>query len=128
MISYKQVESSMINPPPREIIDIYNYLGELILDHPMCIKEQTSYKEKFALGKFCICATSIQPDYIAFVLGKHVDTIFPEEIISLFFNVDNAFSVQFENIEGKNVDGCICLIHACDHKFNLKAVYDNIFS
>ena len=128
MISYKQVESSMINPPPREIIDIYNYLGENILDHPLCIKEQTSYKEKFALGKFCICATSIQPKYIAFVLGKHVDTVFPPEIIQLFFDVDNKYTVQFECIAGKNVDGCICLIHSCHCKFNLKEVYDNIFS
>jgi predicted PolB exonuclease-like 3'-5' exonuclease len=128
MISYKQVESSMINPPSREIIDIYNYLGESILDHPQCIKEQCSYKEKFAKGKFCICATSIQPSYIAFILGKHIDTVFPEEVIQMFFNVDNHYTVQFESIEGKNVNGCICVIHSCEQKFNLKTVYDNIFS
>ena len=128
MISYEQVQASMLNPPSKAIIDIYNDLGQRILNHPLCIKEQKAYKDKFALGKFCICATSIQPDYIAFVLGKHIQTGFPEDIIQLFFNIDNAFNVQFGNIKGKNVDGCICLIHQKDQNFDLQQVYNHIFS
>ena len=128
MITYEQVESSMINPPPRAIIDVYNELGQAILKHPLCIKEQCAYKEKFAMGKFCICATSIQPDYIAFVLGKHIDSKFPDDIISLFFNVDNEFRVQFGNIKGKNVDGCICLIHQMPKNFDLQLIYEHIYA
>ncbi len=128
MITYEQVTSSMINPPPKAIIDTYNELGQIILAHPLCIKEQRSYREKFALGKFCICATSIQPDYIAFVLGKHIDSKFPDEIINLFFNVDSDFRVQFGKITGRNVDGCICLIHQKEQNFNLQEVYEYIYT
>jgi len=128
MITYEQVESSMLNPPSRAIIDTYNDIGVAILNHPLCIKEQRAYKEKFALGKFCICATSIQPDYIAFVLGKHINSSFPEEIIHLFFNVSNDYRVQFGNIKGKNVDGCICLIHQKVQNFDLDQVYEHIYA
>lgn len=128
MITYEQVESSMLNPPSRRIIDTYNELGQAILNHPLCIKEQNSYKEKFALGKFCICATSIQPDYIAFVLGKHIKSRFPDEIINLFFDVDNEYRVQFGKIKGKNVDGCICLIHQKLQNFDLEQVYEHIYA
>ncbi len=128
MITYEQVQASMMNPPTREIIEIYNELGKTILAHPLCIKEQNSFKEKFALGKFCICATSIQPDYIAFVLGKHIDYKFPENVIKAFFNIDNTFRVQFGKIKGKNVDGCICLIHQKQNNFDLHKVYEHIYS
>ncbi len=128
MITYEQVESSMLNPPPRRIIDIYNELGVAILNHPLCIKEQKSYREKFAMGKFCICATSIQPDYIAFILGKHINSKFPDEVINLFFNIDSAYRIQFGKITGKNVDGCICLIHQKNENFDLDKVYEFIYS
>ncbi len=128
MITYEQVESSMMNPPSREIIDTYNELGQTILSHPLCIKEQNKYKEKFALGKFCICATSIQPDYIAFVLGKHINSKFPDEIINLFFDVDTNYRVQFGKITGKNVDGCICIIHKKVKNYDLQVIYEHIYA
>ncbi|MFT5165563.1 MAG: hypothetical protein ACI8P3_000790 [Saprospiraceae bacterium] len=128
MITYEQVESSMLNPPPRAIIDTYIELGQAILNHPLCIKEQCSYKEKFELGNFCICATSIQPGYIAFILGKHITSKFPDEVINLFFNIDNEFRVQFGKINGRNVDGCICLIHQAEKNFDLQEVYEHIYS
>ena len=127
MITYEQVKKAMVNPPSEDLVHLYNDLGKEISHHPKCINEDNPFKKLSEGGSFCISATSIQSKYIAFVLGKHVQSEFPQEIIQLFFNVDNSYRVQFGQISGKNIDGCICLVHQEQKKYDLQKIYDHIY-
>ena len=127
MITYEQVKKAMINPPCEELVHLYNDLGKEISLHPKCINEDNPFRKLNETGTFCISATSIQSRYIAFVLGKHINSEFPQDIISKFFNVDSDYRVQFGQIRGKNIDGCICLVHKEEEKFDLQRIYDHIY-
>lgn len=127
MITYEQVKKTMINPPAKDMVHLYNDLGKSISLHEKCINEDNPFKKLSEKGTFCISATSIQSQYIAFVLGKYVYSCFPEEIIHMFFNIDNEYHVQFGQIKGKNIDGCICLIHKENKKYDLQKIYDHIY-
>ena len=128
MISYEQVKMAMIDPPPRDLIDLYNDLGRAITAHPLCVNDDNPFSRLFDNGKFCISATSIQPAYVAIVLGKHIDSIIPEDISSLFFNIDPIYRLQYGKIEGKDINGCIYLIHYGEEVYDLKQVYEQIYS
>ncbi len=128
IITYEQVKNAMTNPPPRELVDLFNDLSISINQHPLCISEKKPFNKLCKPGSFCVSATSIQSGYIAFVLGKHVQSKFPEEIISQFFNLDFQFKLQFGIIKGEQIDGCICLVHICKEHFNLNEVYNHIYS
>jgi len=134
MISYQKVTRVLQNPPPEDLVDLYNEIDYRISSHDFCVNEDEPLKflyEKdrkgILIGKFCVSATSIQSKYVAFVLGKHVDAEFPDDIIQLFFNVENCYKMQFGKIKGKKIDGCICLIHQEDKNFDLQRVYDSIY-
>ena len=134
MISYKKVSRVLQNPPSEDLVDLYNELDLRISDHELCVNEdeplkflhETDYSGKIK-GKFCVSATSIQSKYVAFVLGKHVDSVFPEDIIQMFFNVENGYRMQFGKIKGKKIDGCICLVHQEESNFDLQRIYDSIY-
>mgnify|MGYP000014265855 CR=1 FL=1 len=128
MITYEMVKRAMVNPPTEELVDLYNELGDYIGEHPLCINDDNPFKKLGKVGSFCISATSIQSRYIAFVLGKHVKSIFPEEVISQFFNIENSYKVQFGHITGKQIDGCICLIHKENNNYDLQMIYDKIYA
>ncbi len=127
MITYEQVKKAMNNPPSEHMVHLYNDLGDYINEHPLCVNDENPFNKLDPSGNFCISATSIQSKYIAFVLGKHMDSKFPEDVISTFFNIDNSYKVQFGQIKGKEIDGCICLIHQSSTSFNLQKVYDHIY-
>ena len=127
MISYDQVMQAMENPPAEALIEMYNAISETILNHPNCINDNNPFRRLSRPGTFCISATSIQSKYIAFVLGKNVANEFPPELINHFFNIDNAFRVQYGKIQGKQIDGCICLIHQEATEYDLQEVYNYIY-
>lgn len=128
MITYEQVQLAMTNPPTKELIDVFNDLSNQISDHPDCVNDDHPFDKLYEQGRFCLSATSIQPDYIAFVLGKHVENTFPENVIANFFNIDPIYKLQFGKIKGKEIDGCICVIHSSEKVYDLKEVYENIYS
>ncbi|MEM9917360.1 MAG: hypothetical protein AAF990_04650 [Bacteroidota bacterium] len=128
MITYDQVKMAMTNPPAEELIDLFNEISQKISVHPDNINDDNPFDKLYQAGKFCISATSIQSDYIAFVLGKHVETVIPPDIMSIFFDLDNYFKLQFTKISGKEIDGFMYLIHTNERQYNLKAVYENIYS
>ncbi|MEM9824209.1 MAG: hypothetical protein AAF985_24200 [Bacteroidota bacterium] len=127
MITYEQVKKAMNNPPTEDMVHMYNDLGDYISEHPLCVNDDNPFSKLNPSGNFCISATSIQSKYIAFVLGKHMDSQFPEDVIHTFFNIDNCYKVQFGQIKGKEIDGCICLIHQERSNFDLQKVYDHIY-
>jgi len=127
MISYDQVMKVMANPPTEALIEMYNSISEIITNHPDCINEKNPFRKLTRSGTFCISATSIQSDYIAFVLGKNVENEFPAEVLNHFFNIDNAFRVQYGKIHGNQIDGCICLIHQQSEEYDLQEVYNYIY-
>jgi len=134
MISYKKVSRVLQNPPSENLVDLYNEIDLRITNHELCVNEDEPLKYLHeadiygkVLGKFCISATSIQSKYVAFVLGKHVDSTFPEDVIKMFFNVENDYKMQFGKIKGKKIDGCICLLHQEDNNFDLQRIYDSIY-
>lgn len=134
MISYKKVSRVLQNPPPRDLVDLYNEIDAEISNHTCCVTEDEPLKHLYEInskgeliGKFCVSATSIQSKYVAFVLGKHAKTEFPSDIIKLFFNIETNYQMQFGKIKGKKIDGCICLIHQEDKNFDLQRVYDSIY-
>ena len=128
MITYAQVKKAMFNPPPRPFVDIFNEIGTLISEHPSCVNDKNPFEKLSQSGSFCISATSIQSQYIAFVLGKHCSSQFPEEIMQLFFNIDPDFQIQYSKIKGKDIDGCIYLIHQEAEVFDLQEIYSNIYA
>lgn len=127
-ITYDQVQEAMINPPSRQLVELFNELGETIIDHCNYIHDDEPFRKLFDKDKFCISATSIQSEYIAFVLGKHISSQFPTEIIQLFFDINNDFKLQFANIPGNEIDGCICLVHQRSKAFDLQRVYEHIYA
>ncbi len=127
MISYEQVISVLSPPPTEDIIDLYNRLDLLISKHPKCVNDKNPFSKLQEGDTFCISATSIQSRYIAFVLGKSTSTVFPHEVINLFFDIDSDYRVQFGKISGEQIDGCICLIHQEDSNYSLQTVYDEIY-
>ena len=128
MITYAQVKKVMFNPPPEPFVIIFNDLGLSISEHPGCINDKNPFEKLVKKGSFCISATSIQSNYIAFVLGKHSKSAFPPEVMELFFNIDPEFQVQYGKIRGKGINGCIYVIHKQDRNFDLQTVYQNIYS
>jgi len=128
MITYDQVKSAMSSPPARELVDLFNSMSLDISRHETCINDENPFdrlmKEK---DSFCISATSIQSKYIAFVLGKNVESTFPPEVIQMFYNIESCYKLQFGQIGGKQIDGCICLIHKEEKNFNLQKVYEYIY-
>lgn len=127
MITYEQVKEAMINPPTEDLVYLYNEIGAYINSHPLCVLDDNPFEQLNPSGNFCISATSIQSDYIAFVLGKHTLSVFPSEVIACFFNVDSDYNIQFGQIDGARVNGCICVIHQQAQKYNLEEVYENIY-
>lgn len=134
MISYQKVSRVLQNPPPEDLVDLYNEIDFRISTHNLCVNEDEPLKYLYEtdrrgnpVGKFCVSATSIQSKYVAFVLGKHVESNFPPDIIQLFFNVENCYKMQFGKIKGKKIDGCICLLHQENSNFDLQRVYDSIY-
>ncbi len=127
MITYEQVKKAMTNPPTEDLVHMYNDLGDYISEHSLCVNDENPFSKLNDNGNFCISATSIQSKYIAFVLGKHMDSHFPEEIIQTFFNIESTYKVQFGQIKGKEIDGCICLVHQESVNFDLQKVYDHIY-
>lgn len=128
MITYEMVKKAMVNPPAEELVDLYNDLGNCITENTNCINDENPFRKLGKKDSFCISATSIQTKYIAFVLGKHVESIFPSEVISRFFNVDTEYKVQYGHITGKQIDGCICLIHREKVPYDLQTIYDKIYA
>lgn len=128
MITYAQVKKAMFNPPPEPFVDIFNELGLVISQHPSCVNDKNPFEQLKTIGKFCISATSIQSNYIAFVLGKHIDSHFPTEVMEIFFNIDSAFKIQYGKIKGNEIDGCIYLIHTQNKEFDLQEAYQSIYA
>ena len=128
MITYAQVKKAMINPPPEPLVTIFNDLGICISQHPKCINDKNPFEKLAKKDTFCISATSIQSKYIAVVLGKHSKSTFPPEVMELFFNVDSKFEMQYGKIKGKEIDGCIYLIHQENENYDLQEVYQKIYA
>lgn len=128
IISYQRVKNAMLVPPPEDLVDLFNYMGEKLSNHDHCIQDSNPFDKLFPSGGFCISATSIQKDYIAFVLGKHAQANFPTEIMSEFFDLGLEYTVQFGLVQGEDINGCIFLIHYDDEEFDLKDVYAHIYS
>ncbi|MEO1514151.1 MAG: hypothetical protein AAFV95_04035 [Bacteroidota bacterium] len=128
MITYEQVKMAMTNPPAEELIDLFNDISQKIAKHPDNIDDENPFDKLYEQGKFCISATSIQSNYIAFVLGKHVNTVIPANVMQLFYNLDYYFKMQFTKITGREIDGYMYLIHTDNQTYNLKEVYENIYS
>jgi len=127
MITYDQVKEAMINPPTADLVYLFNDIGAYLNNHPLCVLDEHPFEILDQSGNFCISATSIQSEYIAFVLGKHIKSSFPVEVIEQFFNVDNDFNLQFSKIKGRRIDGCICIIHQLNKEYDLQEVYENIY-
>ena len=128
MITYEQVQSVMPNPPTIEMVDLFNEISIKIHQHPHFVDDNNPFNQLQEVGKFCLSATSIQEHYIAFILGKHVQHAIPEEVMSVFFNLDTQYRLQHSKITGKVVDGYICLIHQQEEDYDLQKVYDHIYA
>ena len=128
MVTYNQVKCAINPPPPEKMVDLFNDLNEYITTHPECINDDNPFERLIEQKHFCISATSIQSQYIAFVLGKHCRADFPEDIIHFFFDISSDFKLQFGSIPGNQIDGCICLIHQEDYDFDLQQVYYDIYN
>lgn len=127
MISYDKVAEAMPNPPTIEMVDLYNDISYHIQQHTGFVDDKNPYNRLQNTGTFCLNATSIQANYIAFVLGKHVQHAFPSEILSLFFNLDSQYKMQYCKIDGNTIDGCICVVHQEENNLDLQEIYDHIY-
>jgi len=127
MITYEQVKMALTNPPTESLIDLYNEIETQIHGHEDCVKGKYPFNKLQTKNAFCISATSIQSQYVAFVLGKHVNSSFPPEVMQLFFNVHTDFRLQIGKIKGDNIDGCICLLHQEEKVYNLQEIYESIY-
>ncbi|HKK89362.1 MAG TPA: hypothetical protein VJ917_10965 [Saprospiraceae bacterium] len=128
MITYDQVKEAVHPTPPLDLIQLFNELEDKICGHPDCLNDLDPFAKLKDDGSFCLSATSIQSNYVAFVLGKYHKTSFPEEIIQMLFNVPTDYSLQFKEIDGRRINGCICVIHLLDEKLDLHRIYDHIYS
>ena len=128
MITYTQVKKAMLNPPTEDLVHLFNILDHDISHHSLCINDDNPYDRLIEKNSFCISATSIQSKYIAFVLSKQVGSEFPPEVMKDLFDTDPAYTLQYSTIKGNKIDGCICLIHKEDKNFDIREVYQNIYS
>lgn len=127
IISYQRVKDAMLIPPPEDLVDLFNDLIERVQIHPDCIQDSNPFDKLLPKAGFCLCATSIQKEYVALVFGKHEDAVFPEEIMRVFFELDSSYSVQYEKIKGEDIDGCIFVIHYEDEDFDANDIYREIY-
>ena len=127
MITYDHVKNVMSSPPAKDLIDLYNLINKVISAHPDCVQEDDPSHLLNTNNSFCVSATSIQSNYVAFVLGKNKKANFPTEVMQSFYNIDNKYKLQFGKIGGKQIDGCICLIHKEARNFDLQKAYDYIY-
>ena len=126
-LTYNQIKS-VIDPPPSEhLVDIFHNLENTICSYDGCVTEEFPFKYLEHQGNFCITASSIQSKYVAIILGKHVNTTFPPEVIQLFFNVNPRIKLQFAKIKGIEYDGCIICLHEEPGFFDLQKIYDLIY-
>ena len=128
IISYQRVKDAMLIPPPEDLVDLFNELVEKIQNHPDCVQDSNPFGMLFPEKGFCLCATSIQKEYVAIVLGKHGEGQFPAEVMNLFFELDQSYSVQYKKIQGEDIDGCIFILHYEDEDFDAEEIYRNIYS
>lgn len=126
-LTYNQIKSVIDPPPSKSLVDIFHDLEKAIADHPNCVVEEFPFAHLEKAGNFCITASSIQSKYVAIVLGKHVKTDFPVDIIQQFFNVDSKIKLQFARIRGVEYDGCIACLHEEPGFFDLQKIYDLIY-
>jgi len=135
MISYEKVKKVLKNPPSKDLIDLYNEIEKKISEHLLCVNEELPLKQLYNRNiygdlykQFCISATSIHSN---FVIGKHVEVTFPDEVIETLMSVqiDTAFNVQYGKVKGEKIDGEIWIIHEQHEKeyFDIHKVYDNIY-
>ena len=127
MISYDKVKSSVRPAPRQELVELYNELDRHLSNHPNCINEVNPFSRLYKENHFCISATSIQSNYIAFVLGKHHNSIFPTDIMIQLFNVESNYTMQFAEIPGKHIDGAIFVYHRENEELDLQKIYDHIY-
>ena len=127
IISYQRVKDAMIIPPPEDLVDLFNDLVEQIQIHAECIQDSNPFDKLLPDCGFCLCATSIQKEYVALVLGKHQEGQFPVEIMGMFFELDSEYTVQYEKIKGEDIDGCIFVIHYEDEGFDASDIYREIY-
>ena len=106
---------------------LFHDLETNITKHSGCVIEEFPFKYLDVPGNFCITASSIQSKYVAIVLGKHVSTEFPTEVIQMFFNVPPKIKLQFAKIKGIEYDGCITCLHEESGFFDLQKIYDLIY-
>jgi len=126
-LTYEQIKSTIETPPSEELIDIFIDLETRVQQYEQCVTEAFPFKHLETIGNFCITASSIQSKYVAMVLGKHVESEFPTEVIQMFFNVPPQIKLQFAKIKGKEYDGCIVCLHQEKGFFDLQKVYDMIY-
>lgn len=126
-LTYQQIKTVVSPPPSEKLVDIFNALEFKIADHSNCVTEDFPFKHLQGAGNFCITASSIQSKYVAIVLGKHVDSEFPPEVIQMFFNVDPQIKLQFAKIRGLEYDGCIACLHEEKGFYDLQRLYDMIY-
>ncbi|MFK8103936.1 MAG: hypothetical protein AB8G15_15490 [Saprospiraceae bacterium] len=127
MITYDHVKTVMSSPPTKDLIDLYNKINKVISEHPDCVTDDNPTELLQQQASFCISATSIQSQYVAFVLGKNKKAKFPTAVMHVLYNIDTDFKLQFGKISGKQIDGCICLIHKENRDFDLQKAYDYIY-
>jgi hypothetical protein len=126
MITYEMVKRAMVYPPTEDLVDLYNELGAYITSHKSCVQDEKPF-EKLNENNFCISATSIQSKYITFILGKKAQINLPEEIVATFFNISSEYKLQFGQITGKDINGCMFLIHQEEKDFNIQLIYNKIY-
>lgn len=126
-LTYEQIKTVIDQPPSPKLIGIFNELEVKITENPLCVTQEYPFEHLAHIGNFCITASSIQSKYIAFVLGKHVETTFPTEVMQLLFNIDPSVKLQFAKIKGLEYDGCISCLHEEHGFFDLQRIYDMIY-
>ena len=126
-LTYNQIKSVIDPPPSKDLVDIFHKLEDQIATFEGCVTEEHPFKYLDTVGNFCVTASSIQSKYVAMVLGKHVKTEFPAEVIQMFFNVDPQIKLQFARIKGIEYDGCILCLHQEQGFFDLQKIYDVIY-
>ena len=126
-LTYNQIKSVIDPPPSKDLVEIFHDLENTIASYNECVTEEHPFQYLDQIGNFCVTASSIQSKYVAMVLGKHVKTEFPAEVIQLFFNVDPQIKLQFARIKGVEYDGCIVCLHQEQGFFDLQKIYDVIY-
>ncbi|MBT8219705.1 MAG: hypothetical protein KJP00_07770 [Bacteroidia bacterium] len=126
-LTYEQIKTVIDPPPSPKLLSIFNDLEKKIAQHPSCVTEEYPFEHLANIGNFCITASSIQSKYIALILGKHVETSFPTDVMQQIFNIDPSVKLQFAKIKGLEYDGCISCVHEENGFFDLQKIYDMIY-